>query len=918
MQGVPAHRNSTELTSLEQINRNEPRTVRAESIVIPRECDSRSNRAWRRKHGHLFALLLLLVAVCAGCVFEARTSTLQSWLFARWSSKLRYTPGPGPSDSIALPSTGPFDERRGYTRIADFSLRLQANGFRITEQARQTPALANLIRSGISPPFREALLAGLSIRDRQRILLHDPTGRNAHLFASFKEIPPILVQTLLFIENRSIGNAAGARENPAVDWLRSSKAVMLYGGRRLGLDLPLQGGSTLATQLQKFRHSADGRTPSPVEKLHQMIGASLAAYQNGPYTRTAREQLIVDYLNTVPLGAVPGVGEINGVLDGLRAWFAMNPENVVAALNEPQTTPEKAEAYKHVLALVCAVRAPTHYLVNSRRALESRVDAYTGLLRSAGIVDDELAAMMRYAALEFTPQAPADDPPQFVERKAVNAIRTKLGNLLGLPNLYDLDRLNLQIDSTIDSRLQEAVTTVLHQLASPAFVAANGLLEPHVLEHGDPSGVTYSFLLLESRPEGNVVRVHTDTLAAPFDINDGMKLELGSTAKLRTLAHYLEISAQLHDELSPLNGVELGRRAAQLRDPLSRWAALTLAAEPHLDLETFLNRALERRYSASPVETFFTAGGIHHFRNFEREDDNRIMTVREALVHSTNLVFIRLMRDLVLFHESRLPYNPYDVLANIRSPTRKALLVQIASDESRKHNVSFAWLLNTRNREAQDLRLRIRIERDAFELMAPYWRQLGFPFERLVPSYATAIGSSADRPAALAELMGIIANDGRRRSTIDIRRLSFAPNTPYETVLEPSVKADAQVMRTTVARLLRKVLAEVVEQGTARRLNSAFRDVDGSAIPIGGKTGSGDNRFETFSRDGTLRSARAVSRTAGFAFYLADRWFGAITASVSGPQSEGYTFTSSLPLAVLKLLAPTLSAAVRDEPAPPP
>jgi hypothetical protein len=38
---------------------------------------------------------------------------------------------------------------------------------------------------------------------------------------------------------------------------------------------------------------------------------------------------------------------------------------------------------------------------------------------------------------------------------------------------------------------------------------------------------------------------------------------------------------------------------------------------------------------------------------------------------------------------------------------------------------------------------------------------------------------------------------------------------------------------------------------------------------------------------------------------------------VSGPQSEGYTFTSSLPLAALKLLAPTLSAAARDELAPP-
>jgi membrane peptidoglycan carboxypeptidase len=197
--------------------------------------------------------------------------------------------------------------------------------------------------------------------------------------------------------------------------------------------------------------------------------------------------------------------------------------------------------------------------------------------------------------------------------------------------------------------------------------------------------------------------------------------------------------------------------------------------------------------------------------------------------------------------------------------------------------------------------------------MTPHWRQLGFPFERLVPSYATAIGSSADRPAALAELMGIIVNNGRSRSTLDISRLSFAPGTPYETVLEPVTKPDTQVMRAPVAQLLRKVLAEVVERGTARRVSDSFRDAEGSPIPIGGKTGSGDNRFETFSRGGTLQSARPVSRTAGFVFYLSDRWFGVITASVSGPRSADYTFTSSLPLAALRLLSPALGVAVSDE-----
>jgi membrane peptidoglycan carboxypeptidase len=916
---VPADRILQKPVSADRITASGSQSALPQAVVLPFPSERRwrPDPAPRRRRWYQFVALLFVLWLGAVIVFEARTSALQSSLFGRWSSKLRYTIEPGPSDGIVFPSSGPFDKRRGYTRLAAFNLRLRERGFRITEQARQPAALADLIQSGIAPPFREAPLAGLVIRDSERTPLYDPTADNARIFKSFNDVPPLLVQTLLFIENRSIGDAAGPRENPAVDWVRSSKAVMLYAGRSLGFDLPLEGGSTLATQLEKFRHSPAGRTHAPLEKLHQVIGASLAAYQEGPDTRQTREQIILDYLNTVPLGAASGVGEINGLANGLHTWFAMDPEEVLGALKEPRPTPEKARAYRHVLALLYAVHAPTHYLMKARRALESRIDGYIGLLRSAGVIDGQLSALMQDTALEFASQAPADEPPRFVERKAINAVRTELRSLLDLPSLYDLDRLNVQIDTTIDRALQEEVTGLLQRLGSPEFVAANGLHEPHVLERGDPSRVTYSFLLLESRPEGNFVRVHADTLAAPFDVNAGMKLELGSTAKLRTLAHYLETMAQLHDELSRLNAAELAGRAAKARDPLTRWAAMTLLAEPHLDVEGFLGKAMERRYSASPDEEFFTGGGIHHFRNFEPEDNDRIMSVREALVQSTNLIFIRLMRDLVRFHEAQLPYDADAVLKDTHNPARKALLAQIADEASRKAPaVSFAWLLNTHNREAQDLRLRFRIERDAFERMTPYWRRLGFPFETLVPSYATAIGSSADRPMALAELMGIILNDGRRRLTVDMRRLSFARGTPYQTVLEPPANSDDQVMRAPIARLLRNVLAEVVESGTARRLNYVFRDADGSTIPLGGKTGSGDNRLETFARHGRLLSAHPLSRTAGFVFYLGDRWFGVITASVSGPQSADYAFTSSLPLAALKLLAPTLSGAVRRERAP--
>jgi membrane peptidoglycan carboxypeptidase len=155
--------------------------------------------------------------------------------------------------------------------------------------------------------------------------------------------------------------------------------------------------------------------------------------------------------------------------------------------------------------------------------------------------------------------------------------------------------------------------------------------------------------------------------------------------------------------------------------------------------------------------------------------------------------------------------------------------------------------------------------------------------------------------------MGIIVNDGVRRPTLTVRSLRFAENTPYHTVFEPSPAADERVLPAAVARALRDVLAGTVERGTARRLAGAFREADGTAIVAGGKTGSGDNRFETFGRGGQLVSSRAVSRTAVFTFYVGDRYFGVITASVTGRQADHYVFTSALPVSVLKLLAPEIN-----------
>ncbi len=74
----------------------------------------------------------------------------------------------------------------------------------------------------------------------------------------------------------------------------------------------------------------------------------------------------------------------------------------------------------------------------------------------------------------------------------------------------------------------------------------------------------------------------------------------------------------------------------------------------------------------------------------------------------------------------------------------------------------YGWLFKSRHKNARDKRIRILLEVEAFLDLHQQWKKLGYPFDHLVPSYATALGSSGDRPAALAELMGIIVNDGVR------------------------------------------------------------------------------------------------------------------------------------------------------------
>lgn len=971
--------------------------------------------------------LVILLAVTGAGVHELNTSSLQARVLAFYSGKLVYEVKPGPSQRIIFPKDGPFDVRRGYTRLPEFENRLLTEGFSVEEQATFSRDLARLAAWGITPPYREPDEVGLVIKSADGALLYNAVAAD-RLFENYESIPPLLVGSILYMENRELGEESqDVQGNPVVDWPRLGKAAATYVGRKAGLPVRLQGGSTLATQMEKFRHSPGGRTGSGVEKAKQMLAASLRVYREGRDTRFARQEIVVNYLNTVPLAAVPGYGEVNGLGNGLYAWFGLDLNDVCRELNHPTSPIARARALKYVLTLLASVRAPAYYLGQHRAELEGRVLYVGSQLAKVGVISHELAGNLKRVPLAFAPHPKVESDDFSPQRKAVSSMRIHLANLLGIPSLYDLSKLHLDVDSTLDAAVQNEVLKVFEQLKDPSFLASHGFYGDKLLMQGeDPGKVTYSFLLYESLPAGNTLVAQADTLDAPFDINEGVKLQLGSTAKLRVLAHYLELMVSMHHEFSSLDTKALEARSQQARDPLTRWAAQTLSRAPGMDLPAFLEKSMDRSYSASPYEIFFTGGGAHKFDNFDPADNGRVLSIREATQHSTNLVFIRLMRDIVRYHEARLPYDTDLVLNNVNDPVRLGLLEEIAAGEAKerlaqflqsyrgmsaaavvstllkshasdprrlamtffawhpearaeqpeqkletwlrasgltlssaqisrlvraygnprltiadygyllgKHplevwaagelarnpavswtdllsrssearKISSAWLFQTRNRRAQDLRLKIRFEQDAFDRMTPSWQRLGFPFDRLVPSFATAIGSSSDRPAALAELMGIIVNDGLLRPTLRFRDLAFADGTPYETVFARTPAKSRRVMAEPVACLLRQVLAEVVDKGTAIRAANAFVGARGKPVVVGGKTGSGDNRFVVVGPGGVKLASRSVNRTATFVFYIGDRYFGVITAFVNGKAASDYRFTSSLPLAVLKTLAPAI------------
>src|SRR6266404_1113031 len=131
-------------------------------------------------------------------------------------------------------------------------------------------------------------------------------------YGNFSEIPPVIVSLILHVETRELLDPNHPYRNPAIGWGRLSRAVVNFGLREVDPNRPIIGGSTLATQLEKIRHSPGGRTHSVAEKFRQIATASLRAYRGGPETFSEQQRIVLDCINSIPLAATPAGGEVTG------------------------------------------------------------------------------------------------------------------------------------------------------------------------------------------------------------------------------------------------------------------------------------------------------------------------------------------------------------------------------------------------------------------------------------------------------------------------------------------------------------------------------------------------------------------------------------------------------------------------------
>ena len=190
-------------------------------------------------------LLIFLIVLVLAIYQESRNHFYQSAFWHWYSNKLTYQLKDGATTQIHYPAAGPFDQRFGYSRLPVWIEKLQQSGFRLTAQSEFSPALQQYAGLGFYPPYTEKNSAGLLVNSCQQQTLYSHQAP-AMQFDDLTKVAPLIIQSLLFVEDRTLLTPDHPRANPVLNLPRLGAAVWSQLQRAAGIPAAAAGGAIAA------------------------------------------------------------------------------------------------------------------------------------------------------------------------------------------------------------------------------------------------------------------------------------------------------------------------------------------------------------------------------------------------------------------------------------------------------------------------------------------------------------------------------------------------------------------------------------------------------------------------------------------------------------------------------------------------
>jgi penicillin-binding protein 1B len=319
-----------------------------------------------------------------------------------------------------------YADKPGQSELGSF--RLMNDGIEITPgpESYHSPEPARIIiQDGQVDRItsKGADLSAYELEPQQVTALFDAEQRSKRELVKYKEIPPVMVQAVLAIEDRSFFEHSG------VNFVRFFGAVLADMTRRVGLTHQKfdQGGSTLTMQLSRgFFLNPEDKTVK--RKLTEMLISEELEQ------KFSKQQIFEIYANWVPLGQ-HGSFSISGMAEASQSYFNKELKDVTlpeaALLAGLIQRPSYLSPYRH----------PERALDRRNLVLESMVETHAINRAQA---DKAKATPLKLAP----PNAEASDAPYFVDM-----VRD---TLISKFNEQELNDQSYRIYTTLDPDLQKA------------------------------------------------------------------------------------------------------------------------------------------------------------------------------------------------------------------------------------------------------------------------------------------------------------------------------------------------------------------------------------------------------------------------------------------------------------------------------